>query len=109
MDTSTNIMTPEEAAELIQRLRLSIAKARSNSVEAAGGEVARLVAPELFEGSLLQAALGATEGFTPTWQTLNNVLYLANRSPLVIMSHGIMWAEDLPEPYKMLFYEGGDR
>lgn len=99
---------PKEGAALLHRLRLAIAKARSNSFEVAGEDVTALLTPEVMPDSPLNGALTHLEGRTPTWGTLNNVLSLARRCPLIIVGYALSWEEELPEQYSFPFYEGGD-
>lgn len=105
MTTPTN---PKEGAALLHRLRLAIAKARSNSVEVAGEDVTRLLTPEVMPDSVLNVTLEKLDGRTPTWGTLNNVLTLAHRCPLIVMGYAIRWEDELPEQYSFPTYEGED-
>ena len=101
--------SPEEGAKLLQRLRLSIVKMRSNTIEAGvDDDVLSLICPEEQPGSMLMNALEFLEERTPTWNTLNNVLSLAHRSPIIPLGYGLRWDDDLPVPYSFPFYAGGD-
>lgn len=103
-----NPTTPEDGAQLLHRLRLAIAKARSNSIESFGEQMTRDLTPEVMSDSLLNGALDRLEGKTPTWNTLNNVLTLAHRCPLIVASYAIRWENELLEQYTFKMYEGGD-
>jgi hypothetical protein len=99
--------SPEDGAELLRRLRISLARTRSVSIETSGEEVTRLISPEVMPDSLLNGALQRLEGRTPTWGTLNNILYLA-RGDLVRLGYALHWGEDLPERHSFPVYRGGD-
>lgn len=99
--------SPEDGAELLRKLRVSLARTRSVSIETLGEQVTELLTPEVMPGSLLNGALQRLEGKTPTWGTLNNVLYLA-RGDLVRLGYALHWGEDLPERHSFPMYEGGD-
>lgn len=100
--------SPEEGAALLHRLRLAIAKARSNSVESFGEQLTADLTPEVMPGSVLNQALDRLDGVTPTWGTLNNVLTLAHRCPLIVVGYAVRWEDELPEQYSFPLYHGGD-
>jgi hypothetical protein len=99
--------TPEEGAELLRKLRISIARTRSVSIESSGADVTELLTPEVMPGSLLNGALQRLEGRNPTWGTLNNILYLA-RDELIQLGYALHWGEELPPRNYTPPYEGGD-
>lgn len=99
--------TPAEGAELLRKLRISIARSRSVSIETSGADLTEVFAPEVMPDSMLNGALQRLEGKTPTWGTLNNVLYLA-RSEIVRLGYFLHWGEDLPERHGFPAYAGGD-
>lgn len=105
--TITTPTSPEEGAELLRKLRISVARSRSVNIETSGAAVTELLTPEVMPGSFLNGALQLLEDRTPTWVTLNNILYLA-RGDLVRLGYAIHWGEDLPERHGFPVYAGGD-
>jgi hypothetical protein len=99
--------SPAEGAELLRKLQISLARTRSVDIEASGDIVTALLSPEVMPDSLLNGVLQHLDGKTPTWGTVNNILYLARSEP-VRLGYFLHWGEDLPERHSFPMYAGGD-
>lgn len=89
--------------QIVERVMLAVAKARSNARESEGLEVAAFIDPLLYDDSNPVGLMTVCErvladGREVSPQDAMNVLILAHRSPQARFAYNLRWHEDLPEP-----------
>jgi hypothetical protein len=93
-------MTPERREEIVRRIGLAAAKARSNAAESETLKVAQAIDPATYgDGPLSLITVSErilADGRIPEPIDVFNILVLAERSPSFVVVYGIITGEDLP-------------